>query len=244
MPTTQRPWRSSATGAPSTSRAPSTKAKDAPWPVVQLSCFLLFLPNALAALSLPSTHSPTQILLRLSSPSTRTCHTRRLANRASLLHRSSSADFFLEKKLEESSCLPFESRKVEEKKPLRVRKVVTLDFEARVPVPFSVFPSTYKETDNKATKTTKTHEEVSVNLPQKAGREGQYSSYQATASRPSRVTEEEVRITREEERYRRPGVHSEYYREEHRSVPPSPSHCISWEGRKAAATFAARNRQV
>jgi hypothetical protein len=77
-------------------------------------------------------------------------------------------------------------------------------------VPFSVFPSSYREASEQTnnnnttnTTTTKTHEELKLQLPQHAGREGQYSSYQAHADRP--VRQEEVRITREEERYRRPG---------------------------------------
>ncbi|KFA73800.1 hypothetical protein S40288_03172 [Stachybotrys chartarum IBT 40288] len=106
---------------------------------------------------------------------------------------------------------------------------VNLDFEARVPVPFSIFPSTYRDSEAQTTTTT-THEELEIKLPQKepAGREGQYSSFTATAQVPprpeQRYTEEEVRITREEERYRRPGFkHEEYYREEHRPHHPPPS---------------------
>jgi hypothetical protein len=101
----------------------------------------------------------------------------------------------------------------------RTLKVANLDFEARVPVPFSIFPSSYKEGETQTT--TATHEEVEVKLPEKkAGREGQYSSsFSATTTLPprkeTRFSEEEVRITREEERYRRPGTqhhhHEEYY---------------------------------
>ncbi|KAI1401481.1 hypothetical protein F4819DRAFT_496613 [Hypoxylon fuscum] len=98
--------------------------------------------------------------------------------------------------------------------------VANLDFEARVPVPFSIFPRTYKEAE--AETTTHTHEEVQIDLPgkpEKAGREGQYSSVTASAQLPprreQRFSEEEVRITREEERYRRPGVRRDYI-EEHR----------------------------
>lgn len=79
-------------------------------------------------------------------------------------------------------------------------------------MPFSIFPSTYK--DNEAarpqTKTT-THEEVQITLPQHkpAGREGQHSSLPQSAElvphRGEHRIEEEVRITREEESYRRPG---------------------------------------
>ncbi|KAK4116932.1 hypothetical protein N656DRAFT_698898, partial [Canariomyces notabilis] len=98
-------------------------------------------------------------------------------------------------------------------------KVANLDFEARVPVPFSVFPSSYRESEI-ATQTHR-HEELEIKLPQHAGREGQHSSFQAQAHLPprgeGRFREEEVRITREEEHHRRPGTHAEFtYREEHR----------------------------
>lgn len=89
-------------------------------------------------------------------------------------------------------------------------------------MPFSIFPRTYKEVE--AVTTTKTHEELEIKLPakpEKAGREGQHSSFSATAQLPprreQRYTEEEVRI---EERYHRPGVkheHREHY-EEYRLV--------------------------
>ncbi|KAI1246045.1 hypothetical protein MGN70_012942 [Eutypa lata] len=96
--------------------------------------------------------------------------------------------------------------------------VANLDFEARVPVPFSVFPSSYKEKAEAESKTQITHEELEIRLPEKAGREGQYSSgVHAPAHLPPRreqhrFNEEEVRFTREEERYHRPGVkvHEEY----------------------------------
>ncbi|KAI0097009.1 hypothetical protein GGR51DRAFT_553276 [Nemania sp. FL0031] len=109
--------------------------------------------------------------------------------------------------------------------------VVNLDFEARVPVPFSIFPRTYKETTEAETKVTKTHEEVEIKLPakpEKAGREGQYSSISASAQLPprrreERYSEEEVRITREEERYRRPGVHHHEYYEEHKEHSHKPA---------------------
>ena len=91
-------------------------------------------------------------------------------------------------------------------------KVANLDFEARVPVPFSIFPSTYK--DSEAQTTTQTHEELEIKLPnQQPGREGQYSSISATAQLPQRGEhyDEEVRYTREEERYRRPGTQHEHF---------------------------------
>ncbi|KAI1140762.1 hypothetical protein F5Y05DRAFT_402860 [Hypoxylon sp. FL0543] len=106
--------------------------------------------------------------------------------------------------------------------------VANLDFEARVPVPFSIFPRTYKEAE--VATTTKTHEEIQIDLPgkpEKAGREGQYSSISASAQLPprreQRFSEEEVRITREEERYRRPGARREYF-EEHRPHLPHLLH--------------------
>ncbi|KAI1764926.1 hypothetical protein GGR53DRAFT_520003 [Hypoxylon sp. FL1150] len=105
-----------------------------------------------------------------------------------------------------------------ERTPYSVR-VANLDFEARVPVPFSIFPRTYKEAEVETT--TQTHEEVHIDLPgkhDKAGREGQYSSISASAQLPprreQRFSEEEVRITREEERYRRPGVRRDYIEEQ------------------------------
>ncbi|ORY60587.1 uncharacterized protein BCR38DRAFT_348622, partial [Pseudomassariella vexata] len=100
-------------------------------------------------------------------------------------------------------------------------KVANLDFEARIPVPFSIFPSTYKEAEKVET-TTQTHQEVEIKLPEKkAGREGRHSSYSAPLPprEEPRFSEEEVRITREEEHYHRPGVHREHYEERR-----SPSH--------------------
>ncbi|KAH7316505.1 hypothetical protein B0I35DRAFT_479341 [Stachybotrys elegans] len=111
--------------------------------------------------------------------------------------------------------------------------LVNLDFEARVPVPFSIFPSAYRDSEAQTTTTTTTtKEELDIKLPEKqqpAGREGQYSSFTATAEvhpppprGEHRYSEEEVRITREEERYRRPGPsfkQEEYFREERRPFP-------------------------
>lgn len=106
----------------------------------------------------------------------------------------------------------------------RAAKVANLDFEARVPVPFSIFPSTYRDSEAQTT-IQQTHEEVDIKLPNKqpAGREGQYSSYTANVDLPPRgehhFSEEEVRFTREEERYRRPGFqHEQYVKEERRYV--------------------------
>ncbi|KAL6917694.1 hypothetical protein FSHL1_009123 [Fusarium sambucinum] len=94
-------------------------------------------------------------------------------------------------------------------------KVANLDFEARVPVPFSIFPSTYRESEShtQTVTETKTHEEVEIKPQQpEAGREGEISSVSVTAEQvpPPRqeqeFIEEEVHITREEEHYHRPGV--------------------------------------
>ncbi|KAF5263219.1 hypothetical protein FOXYS1_6031 [Fusarium oxysporum] len=104
--------------------------------------------------------------------------------------------------------------------------VANLDFEARVPVPFSIFPSTYRESEShtQTVTETKTHEEVEIKPQQpQAGREGQYSSVSVTAEQvpprgEQRFSEEEVRITREEERYRRPGVQKFEHEEEHFTI--------------------------
>ncbi|KAK3939446.1 hypothetical protein QBC46DRAFT_364827 [Diplogelasinospora grovesii] len=113
-------------------------------------------------------------------------------------------------------CQPLEPR---QPAPEALRPVANLDFEARVPVPFSIFPSSYRETETAATTHTHTHEKLEIKLPQRAGREGQHSSFQAQADLPppgeQSFREEEVRITREEEGHRRPGIRREYPREEH-----------------------------
>ncbi|KAL6902879.1 HEX1-like protein [Trichoderma evansii] len=110
-------------------------------------------------------------------------------------------------------------------------QAANLDFEARVPVPFSIFPSTYKDNEAGRPQTqTTTHEEVQITLPQHkpAGREGQFSSLPPSADlvphRGEHRVEEEIRITREEERHRRPGSrHSErFVKEEFKSIPPPP----------------------
>ncbi|KAM0439776.1 hypothetical protein ACHAPT_000871 [Fusarium lateritium] len=109
--------------------------------------------------------------------------------------------------------------------------------KARVPVPFSIFPSTYRESESHTQTVTETHEEVEIKPQQpQAGREGQYSSVSVTAEqvppREERYSEEEVRITREEERYRRPGVQKieqEQFtiREEHRRPEPPSEYTTS-----------------
>lgn len=77
------------------------------------------------------------------------------------------------------------------------RKVARLDFDARVPVPFSVFPSAYKNTEK--TEEVKTEEHITV---QGAGREGQQPPPQQPSG-PSRHEErfrEDIRITEDDRR--------------------------------------------
>lgn len=82
-------------------------------------------------------------------------------------------------------------------------------------MPFSIFPSTYK--DSQSQTQTQTHEQVDISLPnnQHAGREGQYSSFTAGAeAQPQRQDsryEQEVRFSREEDDYRRPGFQHEHH---------------------------------
>ncbi|KAL6854025.1 HEX1-like protein [Trichoderma novae-zelandiae] len=93
-----------------------------------------------------------------------------------------------------------------------------------------IFPSTYKDKEAARPQTQiSVHEEVQLTLPQHkpAGREGQHSSSPPItdlAPRSEHRFEEEVRITREEERHRRPGSrHSErFVKEEFKSIPPPP----------------------
>jgi len=100
-------------------------------------------------------------------------------------------------------------------------------------VPFSIFPSTYKDNEAhpQSKSTTTTHEQLQITLPQKkpAGREGQSFSNSTSVDYPprseTRFSEDEVRITREDERFRRPGSRqsSEHFvKEEFRRIPPPP----------------------
>ncbi|TFB00671.1 hypothetical protein CCMA1212_007119 [Trichoderma ghanense] len=125
---------------------------------------------------------------------------------------------------------PPETKEQKKEKTSRAQ-AVNLDFEARVPVPFSIFPSTYKDNEAARPQTQiSVHEEVQLTLPQHkpAGREGQHSSFpQHADSAPPRGEhrfEEEVRITREEERHRRPGSRQSerFVKEEFKSIPPPP----------------------
>ncbi|KAG4422631.1 hypothetical protein IFR04_004252 [Cadophora malorum] len=103
-------------------------------------------------------------------------------------------------------------------------KVVNLDFDARVPIPFSIFPSSYRS-DDVAT-TTQTHVEGEFNLPQeqRVGREGQ-SSFSANLPPRNEQFQEEVHITREEEHHHRPSRREDIYiREERRPSKHSTTH--------------------
>ncbi|KAF4480905.1 Woronin body major protein [Colletotrichum fructicola] len=127
------------------------------------------------------------------------------------------------------SSLPSFYRERLEDSPRCAQKAANLDFEARIPVPFSVFPSTYKESETQTqtqTQTvTTTHEELEIKLPEKPhkpGREGHVSSFpqeQLPPPRKDHRVTEEVRI---EEHYHRPGpgpkVESHTYVEEFRPV--------------------------
>lgn len=90
------------------------------------------------------------------------------------------------------------------------RKAANLDFEARVPVPFSIFPSSYKDKEAEPANTVHKHSELQVSLPHHhhAGREGHHSAHEQH-QQFQRYKEEEVRVTREEERQHRPGIRKE-----------------------------------
>ncbi|KAI9904147.1 hypothetical protein N3K66_000676 [Trichothecium roseum] len=111
--------------------------------------------------------------------------------------------------------------------------VVNLDFEARVPVPFSIFPSTYRDSEVQTQTIETKHEELELHLPTKhqAGREGEHSSISVNAEPPRREhfhKEEEASFTHEEEHYHRPGVHHEYHiHESHRPSPPQSDYTSS-----------------
>jgi hypothetical protein len=69
-----------------------------------------------------------------------------------------------------------------------LRRAGKLDFDARVPIPISVFPSTYRN-DATSEETTKTKVEGEVKLEDRQGRGG-------------RVTKEKVDINIKDDRYR------------------------------------------
>ncbi|KAI9812324.1 MAG: hypothetical protein M1827_004773 [Pycnora praestabilis] len=104
-------------------------------------------------------------------------------------------------------------------------KPVNLDFDARVPIPFSVFPSSYRSDAEQST--TQTRVEGEVNLPSRnsrVGREGheaQYSSFSTSLPHGrdrTRYEKEEVNVY-EDDRDRRPRRKENVtiYEEEHRS---------------------------
>ncbi|TVY16353.1 Woronin body major protein [Lachnellula arida] len=102
--------------------------------------------------------------------------------------------------------------------------VGTLDFDARVPIPFSVFPSSYRNGAVEQQTVEETHVEAEINLPhghqERVGREGAHSSASANLpphSHTSEFRQEEVHITREEDRQHRPSRREDIYvREERR----------------------------
>ena len=92
-----------------------------------------------------------------------------------------------------------------------------LDFDARVPIPVSVFPSTWRG-DNIVTEEIKVKVEGEASLPARGGREGHESRFSYSASTdPGRNTRETR--TYEENRVQRPGRREEnirVYKEEDR----------------------------
>ncbi|KAG9554310.1 hypothetical protein KCU97_g19054, partial [Aureobasidium melanogenum] len=98
--------------------------------------------------------------------------------------------------------------------------IYKLDFEARVPIPFSVFPSTYRS--DTVTKSTEIKVKEQVNLSSShGGREGHETRYTSSQAPPSRRFEEDIRVT-EKDSYRRPGRREEnihIYEEERTSRP-------------------------
>ncbi|EGS22922.1 putative woronin body protein [Thermochaetoides thermophila DSM 1495] len=123
---------------------------------------------------------------------------------------------------------------------LRCPDSVKLDFEARVPVPFSVFPSAYRESETATQTAQATHTEVEIKVPEKAGRKGQASSIEvhahlppppppAPAPQPEVHAKEEVtevKVTREEEKHHRPGIQEAHaiHEEFHEHHRPQSSH--------------------
>jgi hypothetical protein len=79
----------------------------------------------------------------------------------------------------------------------------------------SFFPSSYRS--DVAETTTKTKVEGEIKLPQgqRVGREGQYSSFSANLPRDD-FRQEEVHITREEDRHHRPSRREDIYLESER----------------------------
>ncbi|KAK2624878.1 hypothetical protein QTJ16_006071 [Diplocarpon rosae] len=118
--------------------------------------------------------------------------------------------------------------------PTARREAVNLDFDARVPIPFSIFPSSYRSDETKTT--TQTHVEGEIRLPH-GGREGHghsqshYSEHfeEQALPLPARTEhahfEDEVHIHREEERRGSPTYREEtYIREERRPTSTTTKH--------------------
>ncbi|KAK3074970.1 hypothetical protein LTR53_002139 [Teratosphaeriaceae sp. CCFEE 6253] len=83
-------------------------------------------------------------------------------------------------------------------------------FNCQVPIPFSVFPSAYKNEQATATTEVKTEEKLTV---QDAGREGRDARSQAPSRRDDRYTRQDIRTT-EEDRYRQGTNRNERVRRE------------------------------
>ncbi|KAK6580431.1 hypothetical protein PZA11_007453 [Diplocarpon coronariae] len=115
------------------------------------------------------------------------------------------------------------------------RLAVNLDFDARVPIPFSIFPSSYRSDDVKTT--TQTHVEGEIRLPH-GGREGHGQSQSQShyseqryeeQTLPARTEhghyEDEIRIHREESRRHSPDHREDIYiREERRPTSTTTKH--------------------
>ncbi|KAF4124716.1 Eukaryotic elongation factor 5A hypusine, DNA-binding OB fold [Geosmithia morbida] len=139
-------------------------------------------------------------------------------------------------------------------------KVANLDFEARVPVPFSIFPSTYKSTE---AQTQTAQQQLQLPQPQQPGREGQYSSYSGVAAdiqqqlpQPQQPQQpafkQEFHFTAtEEERYPRPGIQQEqqpqHFHQPSLASPQSyvqPQHDVARPPFAAAAEYEPRRPSV
>lgn len=86
---------------------------------------------------------------------------------------------------------------------------VNLDFDARLPIPFSVFPSTYRS-DTSVSEETNIRVEGQADLPLRGGREGIVDSrYSYSATGPERdIYRKETRVF-EEDRFGRPNRREE-----------------------------------
>ncbi|KAK5006292.1 hypothetical protein LTR28_006668 [Elasticomyces elasticus] len=84
-----------------------------------------------------------------------------------------------------------------------------LDFDARVPVPVSFFPSTYRNQPAPGEQTTEVKEERFNLSLGREGKESKYSSYTAALPPRDRRYQEDVRVY-EEDRQRRPDRREEH----------------------------------